>query len=68
MEYVRRRKLRGPESLDELHANTNLVRLPGRRGELCGTIVDRLFAQSRMTRPRRYSHHAYPFTALIGCW
>ncbi len=68
MKYIRRRKLRGLESPDDLHADTNLVRLSGRRGELCGTIIDRPFIQPRMTRHSRDRHRACPCSMLIGSW
>lgn len=68
MEYVRRRKLRVQESLDDLHAHANLVSLPGRRSDICGTTVDRLIAQHRMTRPSTHRHHACACKPLIGCW
>lgn len=68
MEYVRRRKLRVQESRYDLHAHANLVSLPGRRGDICGTTVDRLIAQHRMNRPSPHRHHACACTPLIGSW
>ena len=68
MEYVRRRKLRVQESLDDLHAHANLVSLRSRRGDICETTLDRLIAQYRMTRPSTHRRHTYACKSLIGCW
>ena len=68
MAYVPRRKLRGQESLDDLHADTNLVSLPGRPRNMCGTTVDRLIAQYRMARSSTYRHHTYACKTLMGYW